>query len=82
MLDFLSKAMPPLLSALKSNSSVNKNYTSDLDKCQEIYNERVLKKEKAPIKYDDSQYFEENAIKLSDSKHMHTDLENTYDFII
>jgi hypothetical protein len=53
-----------------------------LDKCQEIYNERVLKKEKAPIKYDDSQYFEENAIKLSDSKHMHTDLENTYDFIM
>lgn len=45
-------------------------------------NERVLKKEKVPIKYDDSQYFEENAIKLSDSKHMHTDLENTYDFIM
>ena len=44
--------------------------------------QRVLKKEKAPIKYDDSQYFEENAIKLSDSKHMHTDLENTYDFIM
>lgn len=47
-----------------------------------VFNERVLKKEKAPIKYDDSQYFEENAIKLSDSKHMHTDLENTYDFIM
>lgn len=52
------------------------------DKCQEIYNERVLEKEKVPIKYDDSQYFEENAIKLSDSEHMHTDLENTYDFIM
>lgn len=41
-----------------------------------------MEKEKVPIKYDDSQYFEENAIKLSDSEHMHTDLENTYDFIM
>lgn len=48
----------------------------------ELYEPRILEKEKAPIKYDDSQYFEENAIKLSDSKHMHTDLENTYDFIM
>ena len=54
--------------------STDKNFT--------LYNERVLEKEKVPIKYDDSQYFEENAIKLSDSEHMHTDLENTYDFIM
>lgn len=58
------------------------NYTGGCDKSKEIYNGRVLEKEKAPIKYDDSQYFEENAIILSDSEQMHTNLENTYDCIM
>lgn len=48
----------------------------------ELYEPRILEKEKAPIKYDDRQYFEKDAIILSDSEQMQTELENTYDCIM
>jgi len=41
-----------------------------------------LEKEKVPIKYDDRQYFEKDAIILLDSEQMQTELENTYDCIM
>ena len=48
----------------------------------ELYEPRILEKEKVPIKYNDRQYFEENAIILSDNKQMQTNLEEEYDCIM
>ena len=67
----------------KSGTLETINSTPDAEYMSvELYEPRILEKEKTPIKYDDRRPFEKDTLILSENISIQTEIEENYDYIM